>query len=248
MNDSKNDKTLNAYPRAWRRSHGDALSGMLDESAVARPERTKRETLITSQAGLAVRSRWVLPYVLGIAAVIGTVSAVAIVSIDFTESNAVLVQSLLFSAVPLLSLWSFVTAVSASLKVPGIPWTAAVVGSIGVLLAGGAHLAWYAGVDAVFDGAASLWLFLFVLALVPIATVFMQLTWPAFSRSMFAPFAGLLTTLVGTIGAAASIGAFATPATAPVLSLAALVSVIIFHRRSLHQRADRVRAATLANS
>lgn len=194
--------------------------------------------------GAAIRLRWVIPYALAVAAVAVTSFAIIIVATAFTERMEPLVLVSIFVVVPILSLWAFVTGVSASLRVVRVSRFAVVVGSLGVLSAGGAHLWWYSAMDAEYSAiGSSLWIPLVALAIGLISFSVILMLWPAFSRSMSAAVATLLAVVTGLACAAGVVATLALPLTAPMLAIAALVIVMLLHRNSrLPMRSGRVSA------
>lgn len=239
MNGPKSEKLLSTYPTVWRRSNGDVLRGMFEESVMQRPENAELEVRMALRQGLAVRFRWALPYLLAGAAIFSVLIAFLVLAVGFTEENETLVQVLIFIATPLLCACTLWAAISAYGMGSGTRWFAGVVSSFGIVFAGGAHVAWYAGVDAVLEGANTLWACLIAIATGLIGAVIAGQVWPAFSRSMSAAVAVLLTVIVSFFGAATFIGALATPFFSPALAASALAIVIILHRKSLRRRVNR---------
>ena len=234
MKNRSASKALRAYPRAWRKAHGEAVLGMIRESAAEYPQAVEKERRAIILRGLAVRLRWAPSYFFGVSAAVVAAFAVGIMATSFTEQNELLIQTLLFGVVPVLSLWAISASAGASPSIAGISKFTVVTASLGFAAASVAHISWYSALGNDDSGGVELtaWFALVAAAVVLFGMSIAKVIWPTVSRSMPTPPATLVVILAGFTGAVGIVAISAIPGTAPILAVLALGAVVIRHRRS----------------
>jgi hypothetical protein len=175
---------------------------------------------------------WVAAYVVAASAVLLAAVAIVVVAAALTEANAPAVRVALFGGVPLLALVAVMAAATASGVLVRRTWIAAAAASVGIVLAGAAHVAWYAEVDAVtHDLSGSPWPLLVIAATVAFGTAIAALLAPSLRRSSLPGAAAVaLAAAAGLVGGATLTALLFVPIAGPSVALLALATVIVLHR------------------
>jgi hypothetical protein len=180
---------------------------------------------------------WVAAYVVAASAVLLAAVAIVVVAAALTEANAPAVRVALFGGVPLLALVAVMAAATASGVLVRRTWIAAAAASVGIVLAGAAHVAWYAEVDAVtHDLSGSPWPLLVIAATVAFGTAIAALLAPSLRRSSLrrsslpGAAAVALAAAAGLVGGATLTALLFVPIAGPSVALLALATVIVLHR------------------
>lgn len=226
MNTDPLRRSLKAYPRRWREVNAHVLFGMLEEARDAHPELVPLEARTAARKGLAMRITQVLPWVLGAISVASAAVAMTIVAVAFTEQNEALVHVLCFFITPLASLWAIVVGLISRPTTVHPRWGAAVLGSLGILVAGGAHVLWYLGVDTDMTNLPPIWGATTATAFVLIGIALTISLFPAFARATSRTVAVIATALVAASGAITTIVFLSLPFSAPIIAQTAVVIVL----------------------